>query len=215
MKIALLLLLLLILNYAEINASSLEKEYTIHSNNPKITAKLTYSWSASTTNTNQNTLNLSPENLNFNFTKMIGTFKSADVEGTISSTFSTTLIKFEINFNSKESSKCDENWKNIQNGVTKLLSGENLIRLMAMYVSGGKVGKGDERKEILGNFYDDVQNKVNWAYQTAQDVWKGQYPNGESNRKAIFGTDYDLVQFWVNQFNTYNLRSHKSFKNNW
>ena len=96
MKIALLLVLLLILNYAEINASSVEKEYTIQNSNLKITAKLTYSCSVSTTNTNQNTLNLSPENLNFNFTKMIGTFKSADVEGTISSTFSTTVIKFKL-----------------------------------------------------------------------------------------------------------------------
>ena len=50
MKIALLLVLLLILNYAEINASSVEKEYTIQNSNLKITAKLTYSCSASTTN---------------------------------------------------------------------------------------------------------------------------------------------------------------------
>ena len=68
-----------------------------------------------------------------------------------------------------------------------------------MYVSDGKIGKGDELKTILGTFYDEVQNKVNWAYETAQNVWKGKYPNGESNRRVVFGADYALIQFWENQ----------------
>ena len=124
--------------------------------------------------------------------------KDADVEGTINFSFASTGIKIDIIFNSKDSSKCDENWQNIQSGVSKLLSGENLIRFMAIYVSGGKVNNGDERKALLGTYYDEVMNKVNWAHKTAKDVWKGQYPNGEANRKAVFGADYDLIQFWVN-----------------
>ena len=203
MKVTIVLLLLLaILNNALINASDLEKEYVIHDDNPKVTAKLTYSCSSTTneeSNPTQNSLNLDPENISFNFTKMIGTFKDADVEGTINFNFASTGIKVDIIFNSKESTKCDENWEKIQSGVSKLLSDENLIRFMAMYVSGGKVDKGDERKALLGTYYDEVQEKVNWAYKTAEDVWKGMYPNGEANRKAAFGADYDLVQFWVNQ----------------
>ena len=70
-----LILFLLILNDAEINANLLEKEYIIHNVNPKITARLTYLCSATTTISNHNTFNLEPENLNFNFTKMIATFK--------------------------------------------------------------------------------------------------------------------------------------------
>ena len=203
MKVTLILFLLLtILNNASINANDLEKEYVIHDNNPKVTSKLVYSCNSITneeSNPSQNTLNLEPENISFNFTKMIGTFKVVDLEGSISFNFASTGINIDIIFNSKESTKCDENWEKIQIGISKLLSDENLIRFMAMYVSGGKVDKGDERKALLGTYYDEVQEKVNWAYKTAEDVWKGMYPNGEENRKAAFGADYDLVQFWVNQ----------------
>jgi hypothetical protein len=203
MKVTLVLFLFLaILNNTKINASDLEKEYVIHNNNPKVTAKLKYSCSAITneeSNPTQKTLNLEAENISFNFAKMIGTFKDADVEGTISFSFASTGIKIEIIFNSKESTKCDENWEKIQNGISKILSGESLIRFMAIYVSGGKVNKGDERKALLGTYYDEVQSRVDWAYETAQDIWKGMYPNGEAIRKSIFGADYDLIQFWVNQ----------------
>ena len=203
MKVILVLFLLLsISNISQINASDLEKEYSLHNSNPKITAKLKYSCSSNANegnNPNQNTLNLEPENIKFDFTKMVGTFKDADVEGTINFNFASTGIKIDIIFNSKMPRKCDENWEKIQSGISKILSGENLIRFMAIYVSGGKVNKGDERKAILGAYYDEVQSRVDWAYETAQDIWKGMYPNGEAIRKSIFGAEYDLVQFWVNQ----------------
>ena len=203
MKVTLVLLLfLVILNNTQINASDLEREYVIHNNNPKVTAKVKYSCSATTneeSSPTRKTLNLEEENIIFNFSKMVGTFKDADVEGTISFSFASTGIKIEINFNSKMPTKCDENWEKIQSGVSKILSGESLIRFMAIYVSGGKVNKGDERKAILGAYYDEVQSRVDWAYETAQDIWKGMYPNGEAIRKSIFGADYDLIQFWVNQ----------------
>ena len=204
MEVTLLLLLLFSILNIEINSSSLEKEYTIHNDNPKVTAKLTYSCSSTTNekssqSSNRNVLNLEAENINFDFTKMIGTFKDSDLEGTINFNFASTGIKIEIIFNSKETAKCDENWEKIQSGVSNLLSGENLITFMAMYASGGKVNKGDERKALLGAYYDEVQSKVDWAYETAQDVWKGMYPSGGENRKAIFGADYELIQFWVNK----------------
>ena len=192
------LVLFLLFSIIEIN-SSLEKEFTIHEDNPKITVKLSYLCSeTSSKEANQNSLNFAPENINFDFSSMIGTFKETDIEGTINFIFASNGIKIDIIINSKEL-KCDENFEKIQNGVTQLLSGENLIRFMAMYVSGGKVKKGEERKALLGIYYDEVQKKVDWAYKTAKEVWKGIYPNGEANRKKIFGADYDLVQFWVNQ----------------
>ena len=148
MKITLVLFLFLaILNNSLINASDLEKVYSIHNSNPKITAKLKYSCSANTnegSNPTKNTLNIEPENINFDYIKMVGTFKDADVVGTINFNFDSTGIKIEIIFNSKMPRKCDENWEKIQSGISKILSGENLIRLMAIYVSGGKVSKGDE-----------------------------------------------------------------------
>ena len=64
-----------------------------------------------------------------------------------------------------------------------------------MYISGVKVSKEDGRKVILGTYYDEVQNKVNWAYNTAQDIWKRKYPKGEGNRREVFGADYELVQY--------------------
>ena len=190
MKVTLVLFFLLaILNNSQINASDLEKEYSIHKSNPKITAKLKYSCRTNSnegSNPTSNTLNLEPENINFDYIKMVGIFKDAAVEGTINFSFDSTGIKIEIIFNSKMPTKCDESWEKIQSGISKILSGESLIRLMAIYVSGGKVDKGDERKAILGAYYDEVQSRVDWAYETAQDIWKGMYPNGEAIRKSIF-----------------------------
>jgi len=196
------ILLLAILNNTQINASDLEKEFTIHNSNPKITAKLKYSCNANKNGnptSNPKTLNLEADNIIFDFTKMIGTFKDSDLEGTINFNFASSGIKVDVIFNSKIHTKCDENWEKIQSGINNILSGESLIRLLAMYVSGGKVNKGDERKTILGVYYDEVQNRVDWAYGTAQDIWKGMYPNGEEIRKSIFGAEFDLIQFWVNQ----------------
>ena len=190
------LVLFLLFSIIEIN-SSLEKEYAIHDNNPRVTVKLSYTCSENPTS-NQNSLNFAPENINFDFSTMIATFKETNIEGTINFIFASTGIKIDIIINSKDL-KCDENFEKIQNGVNQLLSGENLIRFMAMYVSGGKVKKGEDRKALLGIYYDEVQKKVDWAYKTAKEVWKGYYPNGEANRRKAFGADYDLVQFWVNQ----------------
>ena len=200
MKVTILLFAFIsIVNISIIKANSLEKEYIIHDDNPKVTAKLIYSYIEPSNNLESPTsINFEPENINFDFSKMIGTYKDDVIEGTISFSFSSSSIKIEVIINTKDTTKFDENWSKIQKGVKELLDGENLIRFMAMYVSGGKVSKGDERKAILGAYYDDVQNKVDWAYKTAQDVWKGLYPNGEANRRAVFGADYDLVQFWVN-----------------
>ena len=91
-----------------------------------------------------------------------------------------------------------EDWADIAEEVPLLLGDHNkLIRTLAMYVSEGHAGTGDDRKALLGIYADEVQKKINWAYYAAKDVWAGRYGSGEDRKKA-FGADYDLVQFWVN-----------------
>jgi hypothetical protein len=81
--------------------------------------------------------------------------------------------------------------------VTALLADHNrLIRELALWVSQGNAGKDPERKEYLGIYAEEVQSKINWAYQTAKEVWEDKYGSGEARRAAL-GADYDLVQFWV------------------
>lgn len=80
--------------------------------------------------------------------------------------------------------------------VELLTDQAELVRRMAMYVSMGLAGTGDARKELLGDYYEEVQAKVNWAVETAKAVWRGEYGSGDARREKL-GEDYDLVQFWV------------------
>ena len=90
-----------------------------------------------------------------------------------------------------------EMWSEIAEEIPMLL-GDHVkwIRTLALYVSEGKVGNGDERKALLGAYYDEVQAKVTWAYNTAKEVWDGKWGNGDARKKAL-GADFDLVQYWV------------------
>ena len=81
--------------------------------------------------------------------------------------------------------------------VLGLLGDHNrLIRELALWVSEGNAGTGEAREAILGIYAEEVQSKINWAYQTAKEVWEGKYGSGEARRAAL-GADYDLVQYWV------------------
>ena len=76
---------------------------------------------------------------------------------------------------------------------------EDLIRQISLQVMQGKYGGGKERENALGIFYDEVQKKITWAYQTAEDVWAGKYGNGDEHRRELIGPDYDLVKYRVNE----------------
>ena len=92
-----------------------------------------------------------------------------------------------------------DGWAALSSEISALLADhDKLIRTLAMYVSEDKAGKGDERRNLMGVYYDEVQEKVTWAYNTAKDVWAGKYPNGVEKRREVFGDDFDLVQYWVN-----------------
>lgn len=87
--------------------------------------------------------------------------------------------------------------------VTALLADhDKLIRELALWVSQGNAGKGEAREAILGIYAEEVQSKINWAYQTAKEVWEGKYGSGEARRAAL-GDDYDLVQYWVGKTKPY------------
>lgn len=88
----------------------------------------------------------------------------------------------------------NENWNDINEALN---NHDDLITQMALAVSQGKYGTGEERAAALGVYNSQVQAKINWAYKTAQDVWAGKYGSGEK-RKETFGKDYDLIQYWVN-----------------
>lgn len=85
------------------------------------------------------------------------------------------------------------------NDITSVLSDyDQFIRDLSMYVLEGNAGNGDERRDLLGIFYDDTQAKITETYNIAKDVWAGKYGNGDEHRRSLIGDDYDLVRYWVN-----------------
>ena len=72
---------------------------------------------------------------------------------------------------------------------------------LAQEVIAGKWGNGDERKELLGARYDDVQARVNRYYEIAEQVVNGNWGNGWNRKQALEGAgyDYQTVQSIVNE----------------
>lgn len=92
----------------------------------------------------------------------------------------------------------EANWPTISEAVSELLSDHNnFIRVLAQFVLDDHAGKGDERRNLLGVYYDEVQKKVTWVIQTAEDVWAGKY-GIDKERKEALGDDYDIVMARVN-----------------
>lgn len=98
-----------------------------------------------------------------------------------------------------------ESWEDIQTGVSAIISDhDKLIRYMAQYVLDGKAGGGDERRNLLGIYYDEVQDYVTWVVRTADDVWAGKWGNGDEAREQRFidagysAEDYKMVKARVN-----------------
>lgn len=73
---------------------------------------------------------------------------------------------------------------------------------LAVGVMQGKYGNGDERKQALGNHYQEVQDFIDHVFSAsaqtlADEVWQGKYGNGDT-RKAVLGSRYDEVMAIVN-----------------
>ena len=98
-----------------------------------------------------------------------------------------------------------DTWKDVQTEITSALKHhEELIRSMAQYVLDNKAGGGDERRAVLGVYYDEVQDYVTWVVRTADDVWAGKWGNGDEAREQRFidagysAEDYKMVKARVN-----------------
>lgn len=73
---------------------------------------------------------------------------------------------------------------------------------LAVEVMQGNYGDGEDRKDSLGDRYDEVQNFINHIYNEsaetlAEEVKEGKYGNGDT-RKIVLGDRYDEVQSIVN-----------------
>ena len=73
---------------------------------------------------------------------------------------------------------------------------------LAIRVMRGEFGNGNDRKNNLGNRYDEVQDFINHIYsastdQLATETIEGRYGNGDQ-RKEVLGSRYDEVQDAVN-----------------
>lgn len=93
------------------------------------------------------------------------------------------------------------------NNLTKYDVVENVDKIedIAKDVIKGKYGNGEERKQKLGNLYNEVQKRVNEILGEkpnidvlARDVISGKYGNGEE-RKQKLGKLYNEVQTRVNE----------------
>ena len=101
------------------------------------------------------------------------------------------ILKNQITYNE---------WKDMQTEITSALKDhEGLIRSMAQYVLDGKAGGGDERRNLLGIYYDEVQKYVTWVINTANEVWDGKWGNGDARIQKFLDAgftmaDYEMVQ---------------------
>ena len=89
-----------------------------------------------------------------------------------------------------------ESWEDIQTGVSAIISDhDKLIRYMAQYVLDGKAGGGDERRNLLGIYYDEVQKYVTWVINTANEVWDGKWGNGDARIQKFLDAGYTMADY--------------------
>lgn len=89
-----------------------------------------------------------------------------------------------------------ESWEDIQTGVSAIISDhDKLIRYMSQYVLDNKAGGGDERRNLLGIYYDEVQDYVTWVVRTADDVWAGKWGNGDARIQKFLDAGYTMADY--------------------
>ena len=71
---------------------------------------------------------------------------------------------------------------------------------LALEVVLGEYGNGDDRKNMLGDKYEEVQNRVDELYAIANEVIEGKWGNGWNRETALNGAGYpyQIVQKIVN-----------------
>ena len=90
-----------------------------------------------------------------------------------------------------------DNQQNVDNPNTNGKSTDDLVREVIL----GEYGDGEDRKRMLGNRYDEVQNRINKLYEIAEQVIRGDWGNGWNREQALEGAGYpaSTVQLIVNQ----------------
>lgn len=65
----------------------------------------------------------------------------------------------------------------------------------------GEYGDGEDRKNMLGSRYEEVQNRINQLYIIAEEVIEGKWGNGWNREVALNGAGYpyEIVQRIVNE----------------
>ncbi len=78
---------------------------------------------------------------------------------------------------------------------------EKTIDDLAVETILGEYGTGAERRKLLGNRYDEVQERVNQYYNRARECIRGDWGNGWNRTTALTGAGYnaDIVQRIVNE----------------
>ena len=64
----------------------------------------------------------------------------------------------------------------------------------------GEYGDNEDRKRMLGDKYNEVQNRINKYYEIANEVIDGKWGNGWNRQNALTGASYpyDIIQKIVN-----------------
>ena len=72
------------------------------------------------------------------------------------------------------------------------------LRWAADYVLERYAGDGEDRRKVLGKWYDKIQKKVTEVVRLAHMCWSNDIPSGDE-RKEKLGKDYEIVQKQVNR----------------
>lgn len=87
------------------------------------------------------------------------------------------------------------------NKITKLINQYNLEQYNDDYIVNltvrtlkGEFGNGEERKEKLASYYNEVQRLINIYYR----VLKGEFGNGEERKKKL-ASEYETIQKIINE----------------
>ena len=77
---------------------------------------------------------------------------------------------------------------------------DELIRQLTDYVLSGEAGRATFRKIILQDYYQEVQDKINYVVKVANEIISGNNPYGDNDmRKENLGKDYQIIQNQINR----------------
>lgn len=90
----------------------------------------------------------------------------------------------------------NDNQQNVEKPTKSGKSIDDLVRETLL----GEYGIGDDRKRMLGDNYESVQNRINELYRIADEVIEGKWGNGWNREQSLNGAGYpyEIVQKIVN-----------------